>query len=77
MGHVDNLMCVGPRSGLDIFLAKLKSVYDLTSTFLDPRPGEEQEGNFLGRRICWRTEGLTWTGDVKLVKEALGGVGYV
>ena len=31
VGHVDDLMCVGPRSGLDIFLEKLKGVYELTS----------------------------------------------
>ena len=71
VGHVDDLMCVGPRGGLDIFLVKLKSVYDLTSTFLGPGLGEEQEGKFLGRSICWRLEGLTWTGDTKLVKAAL------
>ena len=64
-------MCVGPRIGVDTFLAKLMSIYDLTSTFLGPGPGEEQEGKFLGRSICWRCYGLTWTGDVKLVNEAL------
>ena len=64
-------MCVGPRSGLDIFLAKLKCVCELTSTFLGPDAGEEQEGKFLGRSICWRTNGVTWTGNLKLVKEAL------
>ena len=71
VGHVDDLMCVGPRIGLDTFLAKLMSVYDLTSTFLGPGPGEEQEGKFLGLSIWWRSYGLTWTGDVKLVNEAL------
>ena len=71
VGHVDDLMCVGPRGGLDIFLVKLKSVFDLTSTFLGPGLGEEQEGKFLGRSICWRLEGLTWTGDIKLVKGPL------
>ena len=65
------LMCVGPRLGLDTFLAKLMSIYDLTSIFLGPGPGEEQEGKFLGRSICWTSYGLTWTGDVKLVNEAL------
>ena len=69
MGHVDDLMCVGPRSGL--FLAKLKGVYVLTSTFFGPDSGEEEDEKFLARSICWRTDGLTWTGDVKLVKEAL------
>ena len=44
--HVDDLMCVGPRGGLDNFLAKLKSIYDLASTLLGPGPGEEQEGKF-------------------------------
>ena len=62
VGHVDDLMCVSPRSGLDIFLEKLKGVYELTSKFLGPDVGEEQQGKFLV---------LTWTGDVKLVKEAL------
>ena len=71
VGHVDDLMCVGPRSGSDIFLAKLMSMYDFTSTFLGPGPDEEQEGKFLGRSICWRSYGLTGTGDVKLVNEAL------
>ena len=71
MGHVDDLMCVGPRRGSDIFLAKLKCVYEFTSTFLGPDAGEELEGKFLGRSICWRTNGLTWTGNVKMVKEAL------
>ena len=52
VGHVDDLMCVGPRFGLDTFLAKLMSIYDLTSTFLGPGPGEEQEGKSLGRSIC-------------------------
>ena len=47
------------------------SIYDLTSTFLGPGPGEEQEGKFLGRSTCWRSYGLTWTGDVKLVNEEL------
>ena len=28
VGHVDDLMCVGPRSGLEIFLEKLKGVYE-------------------------------------------------
>ena len=28
---------------------------------------------FLRRSICWRSDGLTWTGDVKLAKEALEG----
>ena len=46
-GHVDDLMCVGLRSGLVIFLAKLKGVYESTSTFLGPLAGEEQEGRFL------------------------------
>ena len=64
-------MCVGPRIGLDTLLANLMSKNDLTSTFLGPGPGEEQEGKFLGRSICWRTYGLTWTGDVKLLNEAL------
>ena len=72
VGHVDDLMCVGPRSGLDTFVAKLKCVYELTSMFLGPDAGEEQEGKFLGRSICWRTNGVTWTGNLKLVKEALG-----
>ena len=71
VGHVDDLMCVGPRIGLDTFLAKLMSIYDLTSTFLGPGPGEEQEGKFLGRSICWRSYGLTWSADIKLVNEAL------
>ena len=70
MGHLDDLMCVG-RSGLDTFLAKLKCVYELTSTILGPDAGEEQEGTLLGRSICWRTNGVTWTGNHKLVKEAL------
>ena len=47
-------MCVwGPRSGWDTFLAKLKFIYDLTSTFLGPGLGEEQDGKFFGRSICW------------------------
>ena len=46
--HVDDLICVGPRSGLDIFLAKLKCAYELTSTFLGPDARQEQEGKFLG-----------------------------
>ena len=71
VAHVDDLVCAGPRIGLDTFLAKLMSIYDLTSTFLSPGPGEEQEGKFFGRSICWRSYGLTWTGDVKLVNEAL------
>ena len=71
VGHVIDLMCVGPRIGLDTFLAKLMSILDLTSTFLGPGPVEEQEGKFLGRSTCWRSYGLTWTGDVKLVNEAL------
>ena len=71
VGHVDDLVCVGPRIDLDTFLAKLMSIYDLTSIFLSSGPGEEQEGKFLGRSICWRSYVLTWTGDVKLVNEAL------
>ena len=34
VGHVDDLMPSGPRSGLNLFLDKPKSVYDLTLTFL-------------------------------------------
>ena len=65
-------MCVGPLIGLDTFFsAKLMAIYDLTPTFLGPGPGEEKEGKFLGRSICWRSYGLTWTGDVKLVNEAM------
>ena len=45
-------------------------VCELTSTFR-PNAGEGQEEKFLARSICWRTVGLTWTGNVKLVKEAL------
>ena len=43
-GHVDDLMCVGPRSGLDMFLAKLKCVCDLISTFPGPDAEEERRG---------------------------------
>ena len=49
----------------------MKCVYELTSTFLGPDAEEEQEGKFLGRSICWRTDRVTWTGSLKLVKEAL------
>ena len=65
VGHVDDLMCVCPRSGLDMFFVKLNCVYDLTSTFLGPDSGEGKDGKFLGRSMC-----LTWTGDVKF-NEAL------
>ena len=44
LGHVDHLICVGSRAGLDIFLAKSISVYDLTSTFQGPGLGD---GSFL------------------------------
>ena len=47
------------------------SIYDSTPTFLGLGFGEEQEGKFLCHSICWRSYGLTWTGDVKLVNEAL------
>ena len=70
VGHVDDLMCVCPRSGLNTFLAKLKSVYEVTSTFLGPDHGNQLEGEFRVRGICWRIDGLTWTGDAKLVEEA-------
>ena len=40
VGHVEDLMCVCPRSGVDIFLAKLQCVHDLSSTFLEPDAGE-------------------------------------
>ena len=46
-------------------------MYDLTSTFPFPDPTEKQEGKFLGRCIHWRSDGLTYTGDVKFVEEAL------
>ena len=52
-------------------LAKLMSKNDLTSIFLGPGHGEEQEDKFLGHSICWRSYGLTWARDVKLVNEAL------
>ena len=71
MGHVDDLMCIGPRNGFEIFQMKLKGLHELTLNFFGPDAGEEQQGTFLGRSICWRTDGLTWTGNVKLVKEAL------
>ena len=64
-------MCVGPRSGLVIFLVKLKCEYESTSTLLGPDAGEEQEGKFQGRSIVGEQMVLTWTGNVKLVKEAL------
>ena len=65
------LMCVDSRCSLDMFLDKRKCVYDLTSTFPFPDPTEKQEGKFLGRCIHWRSDGLTYTGDVKFVEEAL------
>ena len=52
-------------------MAKLQCVYELTSAFLGPDAGEEKEGMFLGRSIRRRTNGVTWTGNPKLVKEAL------
>ena len=52
-------------------LAKVMYIYGLTLTVLGPGHGEEQEGKFFGRSICWRSYGLTWTRDVKLVNEAL------
>ena len=54
-----------------MFLAKLKRVYDLFSTFRGANAGEEQEGKFLGRSICWRTAGFTRPEDVKLVKKMM------
>lgn len=71
VAHVDDMMCVGDKDELDEFLTLLKSKYKLTSTILGPGPGEEKEGKFLGRSIGWTKEGLTWTGDRKLVEEML------
>ena len=48
VGHVDDLTCIGPRSGLGTFLAKRMSIYDFTSTFLGPGLIKELE-----RTVSW------------------------
>ena len=54
-------------------LAKLKQTYKLKAEFLGPDSarGEAQRGKLLGRTITWGKDGLTWTGDTKLVTEML------
>ena len=71
VAHVDDMMCVGDKDELDKFLILLKGKYKLTSTILGPGLGEQKGGKFLGRSIGWTREGLTWTGDRRLVDEML------
>ena len=77
VGHVDDLICVGPRIGLDTFLAKLMSMYDLTSTFLGPGPGEEQEGKFLGRSHLLEKLRFDLDRRRQVGKRVITGVGHV
>ena len=42
--------CLYYHSSLDVLV--LMSIYDVTSIFLGPGHGDEQEGKFLGRSIC-------------------------
>ena len=68
--HVDDFLCVGPRSALDEFYGELSKVLDLTC-ILGPSPGDGKVGQFLGRTIKWNDWGITWQGDDRLLKDML------
>ena len=61
--HVDDFLCVGPRSALDEFYGELSKVLDLTCNILGPSPGDGKVGQFLGRKIKWHNWGISWQGD--------------
>ena len=71
VAHVDDMLCVGNKEELEEFMRNLAEIYKFTSTFLGPEKTEQQEGEFLGRKLRWGAEGLTWSGSQKLVDEML------
>ena len=69
--HVDDFLCIGPRSELMEFYEELNGVLDLKCSVLGPNEGDSQEGVFLGRTIEWHDWGIAWRGDQKLLKDML------
>ena len=69
--HVDDLLAEGSWRNLEDFAQELAGRYDIKSYIIGPDKDELCEGTFLGRRIQWTNEGLTWTGDDKLVRDLL------
>ena len=70
---MDDMMCVGDKEELNNLLVQIEEKYQWTSTMLGPGPDEARHGKFLNRKVEWTHEGLTWTGDQRLVDEILEG----
>ena len=60
--HVDDFLCIGPRSELMEFYEELNGVLDLKCSVLGPNEDESSEGVFLGRTIEWHDWGISWRG---------------
>ena len=75
VGHVDDLLCEGPKQELIKLLKSLQEEYACGGDILGPGQGEVRELKFLGRRIGYTSEGLEWEDDDKHVKSFLEKVG--
>jgi len=73
LAHVDDFLCSGEVPALEWLKGELEKDFELKSEILGPDYGEVREVTFLGRRIKWTSEGLSYEGDPKhaeiLIKE--------
>ena len=69
VAHVDDVLFEVSRPDLDEVLVIMKKTYKVKAEFIGPNPekGEVREGRFLGRKITWEEDGITWSGDDRLV----------
>ena len=73
VAHVDDILLVGPKEGLYEARRRMEARYKLKSNFIGPGGGDEKPtGQFLGRAIEWCADGITWSGDQKMIQELLG-----
>ena len=79
--HVDDVMAIGSKANIKEFLKEIEKKYEVTAEIIGPEEGRGnaatccgnavgsvRSGKFLGRTVCWRSDGLTWTGDSKMAQ---------
>ena len=63
--HVDDFLLCGPREALQSIYDQLRTSFTLKMKLVGPDRDEDKEGHFLGRRIGWTVQGLTYEADEK------------
>ena len=71
VAHVDDFLMSGDQAVLLELRRELQSRYECDGDMLGPGRDEVREISFLGRRIRWGEDGLSWLGDTKQTRTLL------